>query len=87
MFKYHSVSNRPDRGSFSQMVETDQLTTDHVEALVDVIIGLGPPDEDEDDGEGGGGGEQLTLEDELSELRVRVEHLETIIAGKHLKKK
>lgn len=82
MFKYHSVSNRPDRGSFSQMVETDQLTTDHVEALVDVIIGLGPPDEDEDDEE-----EQPTLEDELSELRVRVEYLETLIAGKHLKGK
>lgn len=80
MFKYHSVSNRPN-GSFSQMVETDQLTTDHVEALVDVIIGIGPPDEDEDEEE------QPTLEDELSELRVRVEHLETIIAGKHLKKK
>lgn len=80
MFKYHSVSNRPN-GSFSQMVETDQLTTDHVETLVDVIIGLGPPDEEDDEEE------QPTLEDELSELRVRVEHLETIIAGKHLKKK
>lgn len=81
MFKYHSVSNRPDRGSFSQMVETDQLTTDHVETLVDVIIGLGPPDEEDDEEE------QPTLEDELSELRVRVEYLETVLAGKHLKKK
>ena len=80
MFKYHSVSNRPN-GSFSQMVETDQLTTDHVETLVDVIIGLGPPDEEDDEEE------QPTLEDELSELRVRVEYLENIIAGKHLKGK
>lgn len=79
MFKYYSTSSRED-GSFSQMVETDQLTTVHVAFLADSIVGVGPPDDDEDD-------EEESVEDELSELRVRVEYLETIIAGKHLKGK
>ncbi len=80
MFKYHSLSVKPE-GSFSQTVETDQLTTAHVAFLADAIVGVDSSyDEDEEE-------EQFTIEDELSELRVRVEYLETLIAGKHLKGK